>query len=235
MRDGDGVDGAGGARARRLFFCSARLLTATAIAVCLVARDRWGSALAGPVDFFAYLTVQSNVAFGVTAVVGGIIAVRSGLDHPRLDAVRVVVLTFIVTAGVLFALIVQQSGVRGVRVDVPWSDVALHFVLPVLGVVEWILAPRRRRVSFRVLLLIIGYPVVWGVLTLVRGSIVGWYPYYFLDPAQISGPVEFIALSALMLAVFALIGLILIVVVPPRRTGSALTPRTVRASRGPSG
>lgn len=233
MRDGDGVDAVSGARARRLF-CAARLMSAAAIAVCLVARYLWGIAWAGPVDFLAYLTVQSNLAFGVTAVVGGVVALRSGLDHPRLDAVRLVVLTFVVTAGLLFALIVQQSGVRGIRVDVPWSDIALHFVLPVFAIVEWVLAPRRQRVSFRVLILILGYPVVWGILTMIRGSIVGWYPYYFLDPGQISGPVEFAALSALMLAVFALIGLVLIVL-PSRRAGSALTPRTARASRGSTG
>lgn len=234
MHVGDGPERAAGARVRRRAFGAVRLLSAVVIVVCLIARYQWGSAWVGPADFFAYLTIESNVAFTVVAVIGGVVALRSGLDHPRLDAVRVVVLSFVVTAGALFALIVQQSGARGVRIDVPWSDIALHFVLPVVAVLEWILAPRSRRVSFRVLFVIVGYPVVWGILTMIRGPIVGWYPYYFLDPAQIGSPAEFLLLSGLMLAVFALIG-VLLIAVPPRRRTAAPSSRTARAARGPSG
>ena len=64
--------------------------------------------------------------------------------------------------------------------------------------------------SFRILFVIVGFPVVWGILTMIRGSIVGWYPYYFLDPAQIDSPLEFAALSGLALAVFAVVGVALV-------------------------
>jgi len=48
--------------------------------------------------------------------------------------------------------------------------------------------------------------VVWGVITLVRGASVGWYPYFFLDPVQVTDPVEFAVYSGIALTVFALVG-----------------------------
>ncbi len=223
-----------GDRVARLVFGVGRLLCAVAVLVCMVARYLRASPWVGPIDFLAYLTIQSNIAFVVVAVLGGLVALRSGPDHPRLDVARVAVLSLVVTAGILFALILQQSGARGIRVDVPWSGVALHFILPLFALADWVLSPRRHRVSFRVLIVVVGYPVVWGIVTMIRGAMVGWYPYYFLDPAQIDSPLEFAGQAVLMLAVFAIVGSVLIAT-PSRRGSLTTTPRTAPAARGPSG
>jgi hypothetical protein len=201
-------------RFARTTFGTGRLACAAAVAISLVARYLWSAAWIDPANFFAYLTIQSNIAFVVVSTIGGVIALRSGLDHPRLDAARVLVLTYVVTAGIVFALIVQQSGARGVRIDVSWSDVALHFILPVVALADWMLSPRRTRVSFRALAWVAGYPIVWGGITMLRGPIVNWYPYYFLDPGQVSDPLEFVTLSGLALAVFLAVGTLLLVAKP---------------------
>ncbi len=220
-----------GDRARRLAFGTGRIGCAAAVVVCMIARYVRASPWVGPVDFVGYLTIQSNIAYVVVAIAGGVIALRSGLDHPRLDVARVAVLTFVATAGILFALIVQQSGARGIRIDLPWSDIALHFILPVFAAADWLLSPRRHRVSRRILFVIVGYPVVWGVLTMIRGAIVGWYPYYFLDPAQIDSPLEFAGLSLFMLAVFTIVGSLFLAA--PSRDGfsAASTTSTVSSTR----
>jgi len=211
-----------------------RLMCAAAVIVGMVARYERGKAWVGLPDFVAYLTIQSSAAFVIVAAIGGVVALRSGLDHPRLDGARVVVLAWVVTAGIVFALIVQQSGARGLPLDVPWSDVALHFVLPAIAVLDWILSPRRRRVSFRLVAVIVGYPVVWGIITMIRGPIVGWYPYYFLDPGQVDNPIEFVALSGLALAIFAVVGVAL-VALPVRRKRLTTAPRRASAVAAPSG
>lgn len=51
------------------------------------------------------------------------------------------VLTWTITAGLVFAILVWQAGVRGIRIDVPWSDQVLHFYLPAVTVAAWALAP----------------------------------------------------------------------------------------------
>jgi hypothetical protein len=177
----------------RRFFGLSRLAAAALCIVALVHRLIWGlssQTIAGD-NFFAYLTIQSNIAFSVLAIAAGVIALRHDADPAWLTTARAIVLSWTITAGLAFALIVWQAGVRGIRIDVPWSDVVLHFVLPVWTVLSWVLGPGRHRASWRVVPFVLLYPVVWGLFTMWRGSRVGWYPYYFLDLRQVSGLPEF--------------------------------------------
>lgn len=217
-----------------------RLLTAAACIVSLVHRMLWGmgSQTLASQNFFAYLTIQSNAAFAVLAIVAGITALRREEDPGWLTTARVLVLSWTVTAGLAFSLIVWQAGVRGIPITVPWSDVVLHYVLPALAVVSWLAGPGRRVASWRVMPYVLLYPLAWGVFTIWRGRIIGWYPYYFLDPRQVSGVPE-MALSCLAaLSIFALVAAVLILLsrvpvsLPPWGRISSRPPTPARRRRG---
>ncbi len=184
-----------------------RIGLATFATVALVSRFLWGlgSATFEPANFFGYLTVQSNIAYVSVEVIAAIAALHGKDESRRLANVRAIVLTCTVTSGIVFALIVSQSAARGIRVDVPWSDIVLHFVLPTVALIEWVVVPRADA-RWRVLPFVVGYPLVWGVVTIIRGRFVQWYPYYFLDPMQLESAFEFFAVTGIALAVFALAG-----------------------------
>ena len=192
----------------RVAVAGARFAFALVGLVALVSRFIWGlgSATFTAGNFFAYLTMQSNIAFMVVCVVGAIVALRSGADPPWLTNLHALVLTWILVAGIVFAILVQQAGARGFTLEVPWSDQVLHFWLPAFALLEWVFATGRGRAQWRMLFVVIGYPVVWGVITLVRGAVVGWYPYFFLDPDQVRDPVEFVLYSTIALTTFMLVG-----------------------------
>jgi hypothetical protein len=192
----------------RSAFGYVRLALALACTVALVARFIWGlgSATFTASNFFAYLTIQSNMVFVVTQVVAGLVALRVRDDPQWLTTIRATVLTCTVTAGIVFAFLVQQAGERGFRIDVPWSDQILHFILPVLALADWVLAPGRGSALWRSLGYTLAFTFGWGGVTLVRGSIVGWYPYFFLDPNQVSGIAEFSLLSGIAVSVFVGVG-----------------------------
>lgn len=192
----------------RTAFGVARIAVALLCVVALVGRFVWGlgSATFTAANFFAYLTIQSNVAFVVVSVLSGVVAFVVPVDPRWLTTIRAAILTCTVTAGVVFLLIVQQAGQRAVRIDMPWSDVLLHFVIPVVALVDWFVAPGRRRARWTALTLTIGYALLWGAATFVRGFVVGWYPYFFLDPAQVDGPLELVLYGAIALTGFGLVG-----------------------------
>nr|WP_232528254.1 Pr6Pr family membrane protein [Microbacterium sp. MAH-37] len=190
------------------------MLAAAVCGVALVHRMFWGlgsQTIAGQ-NFFAYLTIESNIAYTVLGVVAGIIALRMPEDPPWLTTARAIVLSWTITAGLAFALIVWQAGVRGIPITVPWSDVVLHFVLPAWAILAWIFGPGRRTASWRIVPYVLLYPVVWGLFTIWRGGIIGWYPYYFLDPRQVSGIPEMVLTCVIALGIFAMVacGLVLL-------------------------
>jgi hypothetical protein len=191
----------------RTTFGYLRLTVALVCTVALVFRFIWGlgSATFTASNFFAYLTIQSNIAFVVVSVLGGIYALRQPVDPRWLTTLRASVLSCTVSAGIVFAVLIQQAGARNFRIDVPWSDQILHFWLPAFAILGWIAAPGRGPGLRRALLYVLGYLVVWGGFTLVRGSVVGWYPYFFLDPAQVNGIGEFAFFCILALTLFTLV------------------------------
>lgn len=74
-----------------------------------------------------------------------------------------------------------------------WSyatDKLLHVVVPIMAVLGWLAFGPRPRISLRVVLLAVIWPVAWLAYTLLLGAATGWYPYPFVDvDARGPGPV----------------------------------------------
>ncbi len=191
-------------------------------------------------NYFGYLTHQSNIAAVAMFAAGGLMMLRGIPEPDWASTARMLITSYLVVAGIVFGLLAAQAAERDYRLDVPWSDQLLHFWIPGLALADWLLAPGRHRVSWRFSALVLGYPLVWGMVTMVRGSIVGWYPYFFLDPYQVTIIGEFAGYSAAALALFSAIATVLNLgarVVPP--VGEAVpaeasrSPRTERDSGEP--
>ena len=64
------------------------------------------------------------------------------------------------------------------------SNTLLHYVVPILMVLGWVLFGPRPRTGLRTVLLAIIWPVLWLTYTLVHGALSSWYPYPFVDVAE---------------------------------------------------
>ena len=69
----------------------------------------------------------------------------------------------------------------------PWVNSVLHHVMPVVMVLDWLLWPPRPAVGFRPLRWVLAAGALYLAYTMVRGAMVGWYPYPFLNPANVGG------------------------------------------------
>jgi hypothetical protein len=64
------------------------------------------------------------------------------------------------------------------------ADRLLHIAVPVLALAGWLAFGPRGRAEPSDLVPFLVVPVGWLVYTLVRGEVVGWYPYPFIDVAE---------------------------------------------------
>ncbi len=156
-------------------------------------------------NFFSYFTIQSAFLAVVTLVIAGCFALLTPRDPAWLGVLRTMVTVYVVISGIVFGLIVMQASTVDYRIDVPWSDTLLHFVVPALALVAWttdsILAVNPR-VPWPTIGWVLVFPSLWLWYTLVRGDDVGWYPYFFLDETQVGGWGGVAAYCALCLAIF---------------------------------
>ncbi len=137
-----------------------------------------------PANFFSFFTVESNIFAAIVLLVGGVCA---GKWVKHWDMIRGAAALYMVTTGIVFAVLL--SGLESsVLTAVPWDNTVLHYMIPLAVFVDWLLDPPKKRISFKKALVWLVYPVVYLVYSLVRGSVVGWYPYPFLDPAKSSYP-----------------------------------------------
>ena len=71
-----------------------------------------------------------------------------------------------------------------------WSNEMLHVIAPILMLLDWLFAPGRNRLDWKTIWVIVSFPLVWGIYTLIRGPFVVdevsgkdyWYPYPFMNP-----------------------------------------------------
>jgi hypothetical protein len=183
-------------------------------------------------NWFSYFTTESAFVLDVTLAIGVLGALRWAEDPPWFVALRIVATTYAITSGAVFAVIVAQATRHDYTVDVPWSSQLLHFWIPAYALLDWVLAPGRTAARWRLLPWVLALPAVWATFTLIRGPLVGWYPYFFLDPAQVSGPLEqafYLALVGVIL--LAVSGLFVVTSTRPVPTLRGARIRTSRARR----
>lgn len=194
-----------------------RVLIAVTEVVALVGNFEYvlGFRFFATANFFSYFTIQSAMLAVVTLGIAAAYALLAPNDPPWLGILRTMVTVYLLVSGLVFALIVSQASTRDYRVDVPWSDTLLHFVVPALAVIAWsadsIMAVNPP-VPWSTVGWVLVYPSLWLPYTLWRGADVGWYPYFFLDEAQVGGGFGVAVYCALVLAIFVAITALLVAI-----------------------
>ncbi len=116
-----------------------RLLVAVLEVIALIGNFEYvlGFRFFATTNFFSYFTVQSAMSAVVTLAIAGASRCAAPTTRAWLGILRTMVTVYLLVSGLVFGLIVAQASTRDYRVDVPWSDTLLHFVVPALAVVAW--------------------------------------------------------------------------------------------------
>jgi hypothetical protein len=117
------------------------------------------------------------------------------------DAARTAATFYIAITGVVFAALL--SGMQE-QLDThnEFANAVLHYVIPAAAALDWLIDPPRHRLGPTIALAWLAYPVAWFAYTLIRGSVVGWYPYPFVDVST-HGYGRVLLNALVFLAVFA--------------------------------
>ncbi len=196
----------------------ARILVASIGVVALLGDISYtlGTSPFATANFFSYFTVQSALVAIAVLVIGAGYALRGIPDPLWLDMARLLSTTYVIVSGIVFAVILVEGSLRGIPVWAPWSSQLLHFGIPAFTLLDWLTAPGRD-VPWRTVRWVLVFPVLWVTYTMVRGTLVYWYPYFFLDPALVAVPFEYALYLAVIVAIFTGISTALISIsrVPP--------------------
>ncbi|WP_300008845.1 Pr6Pr family membrane protein [Pseudonocardia sp.] len=110
-------------------------------------------------------------------------ALRPGLVSTFWRTLRVdAVLGIVIVAVVYHTLLAGLDDPQGTEVVV---NLLWHTAVPIATVLGWLAFGPRGRVDVRVVAWSALYPLAWLAFTLARGAVIGWYPYPFVDVAEL--------------------------------------------------
>jgi hypothetical protein len=159
----------------------------------------------GLVSYFGYFTIVTNLLVCISLTMPLLAPASSaGRFFARSD-VTAGVATSIVFVGLAYHLLLRNvwnpQGLNLIANDL------LHYVTPILFLAYWWFYFPKGALRW-------SYPLIWGlyptaylIYALIRGSIIGSYPYGFLDPSAIGYQRTMINAVGLLIA-FIVIGLI---------------------------
>jgi lysylphosphatidylglycerol synthetase-like protein (DUF2156 family) len=125
--------------------------------------------------FFSYFTILSNILADAVLIVYGVFPsiARRG------DAFRGATALYIAITGVLYNALLRGIDVATTEA---WLNEVLHVVIPVVLALDWLIVAQVQVVSWRLSLTWLAFPLAYLAYSLIRGPIVDWYPYPFVDP-----------------------------------------------------
>jgi hypothetical protein len=165
------------------------------------------SALDGVFNFLSYFTVLTNLLIAVSLTVPLVrpqAALARFFEQP---ATRTALAGYIIVVGVVYAVALSElwdpQGAQFV------ADLLLHTVVPIVYVAYWLFCVPKGSLSWRNIFSWPTYPLAYLAYALVRGAVVGRYPYPFIDVNVLGYPQ--VLLNALgLLAAFLVLGLIFV-------------------------
>jgi hypothetical protein len=150
------------------------------------------------VNFFCYFTNLSNIMISIVFIVSAARLISARKDPSDTDvAIRGGVVVYIAFVGIVFNTILADTDLGQL---IPWVNVIVHMIIPIAGVVDWVVWAPRRQLSFRIVLWWMIWPAAYAIFSVARGAVDGFYPYPFFNPS-VSGGYGGVALWCVVLVV----------------------------------
>jgi len=157
------------------------------------------------VRFFSYFTVSTNIIVAVMfTAIAFFPATRPGAFFSR-STTQAAVTSYISIVGIVYSLFL-----RSVWAPAGWNavaDHALHDVMPIAAFLYWLIIAPKEGIGWVDPIKWLAYPLVYVVYSLVRGAVVSWYPYWFVDVPNLGYPTA-LTNTAFVFVAFAFAGLI---------------------------
>jgi hypothetical protein len=168
-----------------------------------------------PWEYFSYFTIQTSLLAIVTLSVAGYFAWTGRAETRVLNIVRLSTVTFTVVVTLVYNMLLRGLPDAAADGDYVWPilpNEILHVWAAIFMLIDWILSSRRINLRVRTIFWVLLFPLVWLAYSIVRGLMVDWWPYWFInpnEPAGVTGMLTYIfgIMLFLLTIAIALIGL----------------------------
>lgn len=159
------------------------------------------------INFFSYFTILVNILAALALTLTWLAPQSAFGKFFARPTVRTAITAYIIIVMTIVYFVLRHlSNLQG------WdfvADLLLHYVMPVLFVIDWLFLVPKQTLKLRDTLGWLAFPVIYLVWTFIHGATSGFYPYPFLDTDKL-GIARVLLNEAGLLIVFLALGTILV-------------------------
>ena len=172
--------------------------------------DRIANDLFRPAEYFAYFSI-------VTAIVAGLFLITTGFglllnieDTKWVEIARLSLAVALIVVGVVYHALLAGAANDVRDGDYAWPvlpNEIIHTYAPILAVIEYLISVKAFRIRLRAFVWVAVFPLTWLVLSIVRGIVTNWWPYWFINPngeAGLGGMLTYISAITVFFLVLGL-------------------------------
>ena len=171
--------------------------------------DRLLNNLFRPEEYFAYFSIVTAIAAGLALTISGILMLAQKPETKWFEIVRLSLTVALVVVGVVYHLLLADAApdVRDIGYKWPvFPNQVIHTYAPMLIVVDYLLSLKGHAIRLRAVPWVTVFPVAWLGFSLIRGTMDGWWPYWFIDPSGEQGVAGMLTYLALITGFFVILG-----------------------------
>ena len=136
------------------------------------------------VNYFSYFTNLSNIFAGIVLLLSSIQQLQNKRPTTFRSIVRGSSTVAMIIVGIVYVVLLRHEDLG---VLLPWVNIVLHYMIPVYMLFDWFYAPTSFKITPKHIMYWMIFPLAFLVYSLIRGAIVHWYPYPFLNPDKVGG------------------------------------------------
>jgi len=151
--------------------------------IILINDGEYGGLASTSLAYFGFFTIQTNILVAL-AFSAPLLKPESAIRRffERQSVRAAIALYILVVAVIYYALLAKDHNPEGLSAML---NIGLHLVLPVLYIFDWLVFAPKKSMPFKTVPLWVVFPAGYGVFNIIRGAINGFYPYPFLNVAEL--------------------------------------------------
>jgi hypothetical protein len=168
-----------------------------------------------PWEYYSYFTIQTSLLAIVTLTVAGWYAWTGRTETRVMNIVRLSTVTFTIVVTLVYNMLLRGLPDAAADGDYVWPilpNEILHVWAAIFMLIDWVLSSRRINLRIRTIFWVLVFPLAWLVYSIIRGLMIDWWPYWFInpnEPAGVTGMLTYIVgiMLFLLTIAIALLGL----------------------------
>jgi hypothetical protein len=159
------------------------------------------------INFFSYFTILTNILAALALTLPWL----APQSVPGKFFARPTVRTAI-AAYIIIVITIVYFVLRHLTTFQGWNlvaDLLLHYVMPVLFVIDWLFLVPKQTLKLKRTIFWLAFPIIYLFWTFIHGAFSGFYPYPFLNGAEL-GNARVLLNEAGLLVIFLVLGFVLV-------------------------